>query len=187
MRNLTIIGLILLMTAHLHAQNSTQQTPFQTNSPVDQFAIGLGAGLDHGGFGGNLTFYPMKSLGIFGGVGYALAGVGFNAGVKYRYIPKKADARVRPFALAMYGYNAAVVVLNASQYNKMFYGPTLGAGIDLLGKAQRRGYWSFGVFVPIRKAEVKEYMEDLENSLGVDFSNTLFPVAVSIGYRFIIM
>ena len=187
MRNLTIIGLILLMTAHLNAQNSKQQIPFQTNSPVDQISLGVGAGLDYGGFGGNLTYYPVKSVGLFGGVGYALAGVGFNAGVKYRYIPEKPDARVRPFALAMYGYNAAIAVLNASQYNKLFYGPTLGAGIDFLGKPQKRGYWSFGVFVPFRSAEVKEYMEDLENNHGADFTNSLFPVTVSIGYRFIIM
>ncbi len=187
MRNLTLIGFILLMTAHLNAQSKNQQKPFQASSPVDQLAIGVGAGLDYGGFGGNLTFYPIKGLGLFGGVGYALAGVGFNTGVKYRYIPKKPDARVRPFALAMYGYNAAVAVLNASHHNKLFYGPTLGAGIDLLGQAQKRGYWSFGVFVPIRKPEVKEYIEDLENNFGADFTNSLFPVTVSIGYKFIIM
>ncbi len=187
MRNLTIIGLLLLVTTYMDAQNSSQQIPFQANSPMDRLSIGLGAGLDYGGFGGNLTYYLVESVGLFGGVGYALAGVGFNAGLKYRYIPKKPEARVRPFALAMYGYNAAIVVLNASQYNKMFYGPTFGAGIDFLSKPQKRGYWSLGVFVPLRKDEVEVYMEDLENNHGADFSNSLFPVTVSIGYKFIIM
>jgi len=110
-----------------------------------------------------------------------------NAGIKYRHIPKKPDAKVRPFALAMYGYNAAIAVLNATQYNKLFYGPTLGVGIDLMGKPQKKGHWSFGVFVPFRNAEVQEYMEDLENNIGADFANSLFPVTVSIGYRFMIL
>ncbi len=115
MRNLTTIGFILLLTAHLSSQNGFGQNPFQASTPVDQLSIGIGGGLDYGGFGGNLSYYPLNNVGLFGGVGYALAGVGFNAGVKYRYIPKKPDARVRPFALAMYGYNAAIVVINASQ------------------------------------------------------------------------
>lgn len=187
MRNLTIIALILLVTTYLNAQNGNQQNPFQASTPVDQVSLGIGGGLDYGGFGGNLTYYPAQSVGLFGGVGYALAGVGFNAGVKYRYIPDKPDARVRPFGLVMYGYNAAIVVINASQHNKFFYGPTVGAGIDFHRNLQKRGYWSFAIFVPIRKSEVKEYMEDLENNLGVEFQNSLYPVAVSIGYRFIIL
>lgn len=187
MRNLTTIGFILLLTAHLSSQNGFGQNPFQASTPVDQLSIGIGGGLDYGGFGGNLSYYPAKSVGLFGGVGYAIVGVGFNAGMKYRYIPKKPDARVRPFALAMYGYNAAILVINASQHNKLFYGPTLGAGIDFHRNPQKRGYWSFGLFVPIRSTEVDDYMDRLENDFGADFQNSLFPVAVSIGYRFIII
>jgi len=187
MRNLTIIGLILMLTAHLSAQNGSQKNLFQASTPVDQLSIGIGGGLDYGGFGGNLNYYPINSVGLFGGVGYALAGVGFNAGVKYRYIPKKPDARVRPFALAMYGYNAGIAVLNASQYNKLFYGPTLGAGIDFHRNPQKRGHWSFGLFVPIRSPEVDDYMDRLENDYGVDIQNPLFPIAISIGYKFIII
>jgi hypothetical protein len=187
MKTLTSIGLILLLTAHLMAQNGNQQNPFQASTPVDRLSLGLGGGLDYGGFGGNLSFYPIDNVGIFGGIGYALAGVGFNGGLKYRFIPKKPDARVRPFGLAMYGYNAAIAVLNASQHNKLFYGPTLGAGIDFQRNLQRRGYWSFALFVPIRNSEVQSYMDDLENLYNVDFQTSLFPVAVSIGYKFILL
>jgi hypothetical protein len=187
MRNLTSIGLILLLSVQLNAQNGSRQNSFPVSTPVDQVSLGIGGGLDYGGFGGNLIYYPAQSVGLFGGVGYALAGAGFNAGVKYRYIPDKPDARVRPFGLVMYGYNAAIAVLNASQHNKLFYGPTAGAGIDFHRNTYKRGYWSFAVFVPIRKSEVKAYMEDLENNYDVDFQNRLFPVTVSIGYRFIIL
>lgn len=180
-RVLILNALIILMTVQLNAQ-----TPFQTTREIDQISIGIGGGLDYGGFGGNMTFYPAKSVGVFGGVGYALAGVGFNAGVKFRYIPDKPDAKVHPFGLAMYGYNAAIAVLNASQHNKLFYGPTFGAGIDFHRNPMKRGYWSFAIFVPIRNSEVNEYIEHLENNYGADFQTGLFPIAGSIGYRFII-
>lgn len=187
MKNLTSIGLILLLTAHLMAQSGNQQTPFQATTPVDRLSLGIGGGLDYGGFGGNLSFYPIENVGIFGGIGYALAGVGFNGGLKYRFIPKKPDATVRPFGLAMYGYNAAIAVLNASQHNKLFYGPTLGAGIDFHRNPMKQGYWSFALIVPIRKDEVNEYMDILESDYNVDFQYRLFPIGVSIGYRFIIL
>ena len=184
MRSIKITTLALLITFQLNAQFDSQEGPFQTTREIDQVSIGIGGGLDYGGFGGNVTYYPAQSIGVFGGVGYALAGVGFNAGVKFRYIPDKPGARVHPFGLAMYGYNAAIAVLNASQHNKLFYGPTLGGGIDFHRSPMKRGYWSFAIFVPIRKAEVNEYMDTLERDYGVDFQTRLFPIAASIGYRF---
>ena len=187
MKNLTCIGFIVMLTASLSVQNSLAQTPFQASTPLDQVSIGIGAGLDYGGIGGNLNYYPTKSIGLFAGLGYAIAGVGVNGGLKFRYIPKKPEARVRPYGLAMYGYNAGIAVLNASQHNKLFYGPSFGAGIDLHRSSQKPGYWSISIFVPIRKPEVKEYIEMLENEYGASFQNLLFPVAVSIGYKIIIM
>jgi len=187
MKNLTRIGLILIITASLSVQNSLAQTPFQASTPVDQVSIGIGAGLDYGGIGGNLNYYPTKSIGLFGGLGYAIAGVGFNGGLKFRYIPKKPEARVRPYGLAMYGYNAGIAVLNASQHNKLFYGPSFGAGMDIHRSPQKRGYWSISIFVPVRKPEVNDYIDSLINNFGVSYQNTLFPVAVSIGYKIIIL
>lgn len=186
MKNIKITALIFLLTFQLNAQFTSQEDPFQTTWQLDQISIGIGGGLDYGGFGGNVTYYPAKSIGLFGGMGYALAGVGFNAGVKFRYVPDKPDAKVHPFGLVMYGYNAAIAVLNASQHNKLFYGPTFGGGIDFHRNPLKKGYWSFAIFVPIRNSEVNEYIEHLENDYGAEFQNGLFPIAGSIGYRFII-
>jgi hypothetical protein len=184
-RILTVI-LSLVVTIHLNGQDVAQQNPSQETLKIDILSFGIGGGLDYGGFGGNVLYYPAKQVGLFGGMGYALAGFGFNAGLKFRYIPKKPTSRVDPFGLVMYGYNAAIAVSNASQHNKLFYGPTLGIGIDLRGKPLKRGYWSFALLVPIRKAAVNEYMDELENNYGVEFQYGLFPVGGSIGYRFII-
>lgn len=143
--------------------------------------------MDYGGFGGQLIYYPVKSASVFGGVGYALGGVGFNMGVKYRFIPKKSDARVFPYAMAMYGYNAAIAVVNATQLNKLFYGPSVGVGIDLHPKTEKIGYWSFGLLLPFRSPDVNDYIDMLERDHGADFQNGLFPVGVTIGYKFMLL
>jgi hypothetical protein len=182
MKTLIMIASILLITIQLNAQHSTQ-----TQRPLDQLSIGVGGGLDYGGFGGNLCFYPVKSAGVFAGAGYALGGVGLNLGVKYRYIPDKPGARIHPYAVGMYGYNAAIAVLNVSNFNKLFYGPSLGAGIDLHPKSLKIGYWSFGILVPIRSTDVNEYMEMLERDHGADFQNELFPIGFTVGYKFMIL
>lgn len=172
---------LLLITGAMHAQD---------NIPVpmvyDKINLGIGGGLDYGGLGADLMFYPHQSVGLFAGAGYAIAGFGFNAGVKFRFIPKKQPSRIAPYAMAMYGYNAAVAVSGASQFNKLFYGPTFGAGLDFGLRPGKRGYWSVALLVPIRSAESKDYIKDLEDNEGVEFGIGLLPVAFSIGYRFIL-
>jgi len=86
----------------------------------------------------------------------------------------------------MYGYNAAIKETNASQYNKLFYGPSFGIGMDYHSKRMKKGYWSFALLVPIRSSAVVEYMDDLENNHGIEFQNGLLPIAFSFGYRFIL-
>jgi hypothetical protein len=152
---------------------------------IDKVSAGLGLGMDYGGVGGNLLVYPQKNIGLFGGVGYAIAGVGFNAGVKYRFIPKNPKAAALVYALAMYGYNAAVQVKNLSELNKIFYGPTFGIGVDVRASRKNKDYWSFALLIPVRKAEVDDYIDNLKNS-GVEFSNGLIPIGISIGYRIVL-
>lgn len=187
MKKTAITLLILAVVTPLIAQNEPQLPPVPANWPGDKVSIGLGMGLDHGGFGGNVIFYPARSIGLFGGAGYALAGAGINAGVKFRYVPEKYEAKVHPYGLAIYGYNAAIAITNRSDLNKLFYGPTLGAGMDFHRNHLKKGYWSFAILVPFRKPEVNEYIEMLESFYGVEFQSKLFPIAVSIGYKFILI
>ena len=126
---------------------------------------------------------PSSNIGLFAGVGYAFSGMGVNAGAKIRFAPTK---KCSPFLLAMYGYNAAIAITNASQYNKTFYGGTIGIGLDCRSSFQRKGYWSFALLVPFRGSEVSDYIDDLKNNHGVEFKNNLLPIALSIGYRFVI-
>ncbi len=156
-------------------------------SPSNDIAsLGLGMGLDYGGFGGNLQLNLHPSLGLFLGGGYALAGFGYNAGFRLNFSSRVRFKPVTPYLTAMYGYNTAIKVENAENFNKLFYGPTVGFGIDYKARPGKSGYWSFALLIPIRSGEVDEYIDNLKNNYGVEFKNELLPFGISVGYRFIL-
>lgn len=95
----------LFISFQLKAQeNDTAQ--IQT----DIVSLGLGFGQDYGGSGFHMIVYPNRNLGVFGGLGYRLDGLGYNVGIKLRFVSKRPTEKVTPYAIAMYGYNAALVV-----------------------------------------------------------------------------
>jgi hypothetical protein len=151
----------------------------------DILNFGIGIGEDYGGIGGNLMVYPQRNIGLFGGFGYALAGFGYNGGIKLRLLSRQTSVAT-PSILAMYGYNAAVVVTNNSQLNKLFYGPSFGIGVDLRSKKpSSEGYLSLAIIIPVRSPDAQNYIDNLKNLYGATFSNGLLPVTFSIGYKFI--
>lgn len=148
----------------------------------DKLSFGLGMGLDYGGFGGNFTAYPNKNIGLFVGAGYAIGGFGFNGGVKLRFNAAEAN-RIKPYLMAMYGYNAIIVVKNETNLNKTFYGPSVGLGLDFKQRSGRKGYWTLAIIFPIRGSEVNDYMDELKADHGVEFERELSPINISLGYR----
>lgn len=148
--------------------------------PKDWGGVALGMGLDYGGLGVNLLLYPQHNVGLFGGVGYAVAGLGYNVGIKIRVL----TGRVNPFVVGMYGYNTAIKVSNASKYDRLFYGTSLGAGIDFgPSRHWHYGYFSLAVLIPQRGKEVYDYIADLKKYSNVSFKQELLPIDISIGYR----
>ena len=165
------------------ALQSKAQYSRRGNGEIDKVAFGIGLGFDYGGIGGSILAYPQENIGLFVGGGYTPAGFGYNVGVKARFMTKS-SSRTRPYLIGMYGYNAAIAVTNASQFSKLFYGPSFGFGIDRMSR-HGKGYWSYAILFPVRGTDVDNYINTLRNS-GVNFSNGLSPVAFSIGYHFII-
>ncbi len=161
----------------------------QENSAVvpdyDKISLGLGMGLDYGGFGGNILYYPAPKIGLFIGVGYPLAGVGYNVGVKLRLLTNK-PSKVNAYLLGMYGYNSSIYIKDGKDFNKLFYGPTFGLGLDTHYNPKKTGYWSFALLIPVRGSDVDDYINDLKNNHNVEFKNDLFPLGFSVGYRIVI-
>lgn len=175
----------LLLLSFTHAQDNPPPASNPTPRTSDILSLGLGIGEDFGAFGGNITVYPQQNIGLFVGFGDAIAGFGYNIGVKIRALPNHGQSKVRPFFEAMYGYNAAVAVSNASQDNKLFYGPTVGAGLDIGSTRKGKGFLSLAILVPIRSPDVQNYIDQLRAN-GVSFPNDLLPITFSIGYHFIL-
>jgi hypothetical protein len=200
LRKLCILSFFILTILNVNAQSpdqpSTTIAPRSSDPEIarpdtivrqyrDMVALGVGIGQDYGGFGINLIVYPQKNIGVFAGVGLAVAGVGYNAGIKLRMIPDAHYMKVSPYLTAMYGYNAAVKVMDEPEFDKLFYGPSAGGGIDLRFRGNK-SYFSFGIIVPFRDNEVDEYMDMLEQEHNINFESGLIPVTISFGFKIII-
>jgi hypothetical protein len=149
-----------------------------TSTEFTRLYVAPGIGLDFGGIGLNFTAMATRHIGFFAGLGYNFHGVGTNGGV--RVFITDEHASVRPYFSLMYGYNAVVVIKNADQYNRTFYGTSLAFGTDI--KASENNFWTVGVGIPIRNSEVEPYMNYLKSN-GVTFGRRLLPVTLSLGYR----
>jgi hypothetical protein len=182
MKTLKIAFLVILILGTFISKAQETKVAY---SELDKATLGFGLGLDYGGFGGNFVYYPVPKVGLFVGVGYPLAGLGYNFGAKFRFVSKN-PTKVNAYLIGMYGYNAAIYIADNEEYNKLFYGPTFGFGIDTRYYPKKAGYWSFALLIPIRSAEVDKYMDDLKNNHNIEFKNSLIPVGFSVGYRIVL-
>jgi hypothetical protein len=118
-------------------------------------------------------------IGLFGGLGYNFNGTGYNLGASIRFLP---DKKVTPYFMAMYGYNAVINVSGAVEFQKTYYGATVGAGIELKSRNQPN-YWSFGILLPFRDSDYHNKLDELK-SAGVNFDTEPLPIGISIGFHF---
>lgn len=142
--------------------------------------IGIGVGLDYGGIGMRYTFMATPQLGLFGSLGYILVGPGFNVGLNYKFLT---DKRVMPVIGAMYGYNAAIKVEGASEFNEIYYGPSISLGVEVRARKNESNFWNFELVVPFRSGKYQDDMDALQNNSSIVISEPL-PIAFSIGYHF---
>jgi hypothetical protein len=176
MKKLTLILLFIITVLELHSQDEI--------APADTFTpgrnIGLGGGIDYGGFGGRLTFVPSERVEFFGALGYNLLGVGLNAGVDFRLQPR---SRICPYLGVMYGYNAVIKIKGAEMYNQTYYGPSFNFGLEFWS-AKRPNFFNLELIVPIRSTEYHSDIRNLKNNPLIVFSSEPIPIAISIGYHF---
>lgn len=154
---------------------SFQKQPHSYNNEDEFVDLGLGLGIDYGGFGVRCTYLPNPHLGIFAAGGNAIAGFGYNVGAMFRIQPEK---RLVPTISGMFGYNGALLVKNASNLSQIFYGPSAGLGA-IYKSANDIGYWHFELLLPFRSANFDKTL----NSSGLNFYTKPLPVLFSVGYH----
>lgn len=175
-------GLLLLLCCVLSSQIINAKEPLLSNIPGNVM-VGLGTGFDYGGMlGGNLTYEHDRNLAVFAGSGLTYAGMGYNVGVRYRANRKSDTPRFAPYAVAMYGYNAMLAVENQQSLNRLFYGPSVGIGLDyFIHPKESRTRWSLALLVPIRNnSAIDNYLSEKQ----IVEKTHLSAVALSLGYFF---
>jgi hypothetical protein len=168
MKKTLAAALILLSLVYF---NLTAQTPGRVNE-------GLGIGIDFGGFGAQVAYQPGKIFSVFGALGYNLAGAGYNLGLKASFPTKK---RVEFYLSGMYGYNAVLIIKDNSSGDKIYYGPSFGAGIAIKSRNMGMSFLSLGLIFPIRSGDFQDDIDALKYS-GYDVSEPL-PIGISVGYH----
>ena len=144
---------------------------------------GAGLGLDYGGLiGVKASFYPIKYMAVFGAVGWEIVGIGWNVGILGRIIPADGKHGTRPYLKVMYGVNGATQVKGKNGYDEMFYGLTVGAGLELrFGKIKKNGI-NIDLNVPFRSPEFFDMVSRIKNDPQIDLKNDPWPVTISVGY-----
>jgi hypothetical protein len=161
------------------AISKAQEIDNENNNQHPYVFFGLGAGLNYGGVGSRLTIMPVKPWDIYAGVGYAIVGLGYNIGTHVRIAP---DRLVCPVFGAMYGYNGVIKIQGASQFDKIYYGPSISGGIQL--KTKGSSYFSAELVVPFRSKSFYNDWDALKNQSNITVKNAPLPVTISIGYHF---
>jgi hypothetical protein len=167
---------ILIFYSLILCQNLKAQNP--PNEYDDSFNLGIGAGIDYGGLGFKLSALPEKHVVLFAGVGYNFVGAGYNGGISYRFMPSKKTCL---YYTLMVGYNAAFRIQGATSYNKIFYGPSTGLGIELHSRKIPANFFNIELLVPIRSNEYHRYLNELKNNPMIDLRSEPWPVTISLG------
>lgn len=149
-----------------------------TNAQNSKASLGLGLGFDYGGLGAQVAVKADNNLSLFGGIGTALAGPGFNVGARYFFESKRSE---QFFVHGMYGYNAAIIIQGMSSADKVYYGPSIGAGINLPNK--NNTFWELAVNIPFRSSDFRNDWDAFNDDPGIEI-NRLLPFTISIGYNF---
>ena len=172
MKRIILLGFFLVLHASVLSQNQSAQ-----GSTMN---IGLGIGIDYGGFGGRFTYLPVERVGLFAGLGYNLIGAGYNIGAMYRFMPSK---RVCPTFGAMFGYNGVIKVENASEYDQAYYGVSISGGVEFRLR-NNKNYINLELIIPFRSQEFQDDVDALKDNPSIEFKNEPIPVAFSVGYHF---
>jgi hypothetical protein len=173
-----LLFVLLFSLARLQAQDPSSAAGQPSVS--DDSHLGIGAGLDHGGIGLRVDVPVTRHVALIAGVGYAIVGAGWNAGLQYRFLP---DSKVGLYVQAIYGYNGVIKVEGAAQYDDIYYGPSVGAGLEFR-RSKSSNYFHLALLVPFRSSEFWSDWESLEDNNAIEVKQGPLPIAFSIGYHF---
>lgn len=187
MKKFYVIIFVLSIFTATAQENQYENTTAKFNkddmhSLVD---VGVGIGLYYGGFiGPAVQLVPLDHLGVFGSVGYFLSDFGWQLGVNGYIMPKVPTKSFRVYGTAMYGTNASIYIDGSTQYNKVYLGPSFGAGIEMrFGNFKKNGL-NIQILYPVRDSQYDTDLDIVKNDPFVTIDSEPLPINLSIGYHF---
>lgn len=145
-------------------------------------SLGIGVGLPYGGLVGiRLATNIADELNLFGGVGYQISGVGFNAGLRKEFA---SSSMMQFYLLGMFGTNAAIKVVGLPEYDKVYTGASFGMGIKINSRKTEGNYWDLGLLTPLRSSQFKEDEDKMKNDTRISSYTSAWPVLICVGYNF---
>ncbi len=173
-------------TTGANAKNSNETQPSKEKSKYERHYVdlGVGFGLDYGGLvGAKVAWLPIPYVSVFAAGGYYLFGFGWNAGATWHILPSTSRYSLRPNIKLMYGVNGGTMVTGADKYNKMFYGVTPGAGLEIMfGKSKRNGL-DFDLNIPIHGQDFRDQLDAMKADPAISGVKDPWPVALSLGFH----
>lgn len=179
---LLMIGLQVI--AQQEFRYKTIETSQQGTPERNKFDLGLGMGIEYGGFlGAQLEYVAIPRLGVFLSGGYYLVGAGWEMGLKGYIMPKLKAKPFRVYVTGMYGTNAAIFVIGASDLNRIYQGPTFGAGLEMRFGREKKSGLNVALLYPVRALQYEDDVESLKHDPRIDNFQEPFPVGISIAYH----
>lgn len=142
--------------------------------------LGVGVGLPFGGYGARLSINAEEHLTVFGGAGYNMLGLAANGGVQLS-IPCQNQAEV--YFTGMFGYNSLIIMDRAPEYNKTYYGASVGIGAKIHSLRFEGSYWDVGVLAPFRPQSYKKDLQNIKKNPMMHIDSEPLPVLFYIGYN----
>ena len=166
---------ILLFTLCANAQDRN------LSSLQGKSSLGIGVGLPYGGIGARFGTNLVNGLNLFGGVGYQISGIGFNAGLRQDV---ELGGLTQMYFTGMYGTNAAIKVSGLPEYDKLYMGATLGMGLKFNSRSKEGNYWDAGLVIPLRSSQYKTDETKMQNDPRIASFTSPWPVLIVVGYNF---
>jgi hypothetical protein len=170
----------LFCVIYLTCVNTYAQVQQNDSIPQYKTNIGIGIGLDYGGFGFRVGYMPIRYLHFFGAAGYNLAEIGYNVGITCRILPKK---KICPTVGVIYGYNAVIVIKGYGEFHKTYYGPTITAGFEFRSW-RKKNFINLEILFPFRSIEFDKKIDEIKSNPQIKLYNEPLSFTVSIGYHF---
>ncbi len=176
-KKLAIIYLTILISFFISNSMKAQHL----SSEKGEGTIGLGLGLPYGAIGLRFGYNVVNHTNLFAGLGYNIADVAYNFGVRQSFPSKKQSEF---YVMGMYGSNAAIIITGQNEIKESYQGPSVGLGLKINSFKKEGSYWDVGLILPFTSSKYKDAVDAIKNNPSISDFTEAWPVLITVGYNF---